>query len=398
MILEVRIFEDNSFIEMDDFQLYDNNLDTLLTDDSNLDKSEHSATVYGNVLGAFGLLFILAGVVWYSRWHSKLEYYTRISFCDVPLSLLKEFELPANLLTLLDKPLDAVDSGMDSRFCRVGLARVTAAYPKRSLDAHTQVAVKFLMDKHTRDDERCFLAEMATFMRAGRHDNTVSLVGVILKGRPMIVMEYCANGCLLNYLHDKINYAHIKANNPTADEAEFQNELRSLLWTIYQVAKGMEFLSGRNILHRDLAARNVLLDDNANAKISDFGLARAHSEYILQRSNVKLPLGWMAPETLISMEGRYTEKSDVWSFGVVVWESFTFGQLPYTDTEHFPDGLENQLGVLLQFLQDGKRLTLPTICPRWMSTLVAECWKWESVERPAFKDIVVAMHACMAEL
>ncbi|XP_055340876.1 fibroblast growth factor receptor homolog 1-like [Paramacrobiotus metropolitanus] len=219
---------------------------------------------------------------------------------------------------------------------------------------------------------------MATFMRVGRHPNIVNLIAVVLKGRPMIVMEYCPHGSLYQYLQN------LKADNA---ETEITADVDFLLSKLQQIAIGMAFLTTRGILHRDLAARNVLLDDNLTAKISDFGLARARSEYILQRPNIKLPLGWMAPETLIPGDGRYSEKSDVWSFGVITWECFTYGQTPYSQS--FPLGLD--VDGLSQFLLSGQRLILPETCPDWMRALVADCWSWEVSGRLSFKEIVSLM-------
>ncbi|XP_055330436.1 tyrosine-protein kinase receptor Tie-1-like [Paramacrobiotus metropolitanus] len=199
-------------------------------------------------------------------------------------------------------------------------------------------------------------------------------------------MEYCENGSLLSYLQNPSNYCNVKANR---ENPEAVNELQVLVDLVVQVAEGMKYLASRDIIHRDLAARNILLDSNLVAKISDFGLARASSQYVLQRPKVKLPLGWMAPETLVPMEGRYSDRSDVWSFGVVVWECFTFGQPPYS--QQFPQGLNHE--HLHQFLLDDNRLQLPAICPQWLSSLVLDCWITVALNRPSFSQIVSRMDA-----
>ncbi|XP_055349138.1 macrophage colony-stimulating factor 1 receptor-like [Paramacrobiotus metropolitanus] len=375
----ITFFEDATTVELTSLQFYRN--DSLVDD-----KPDYLIiTICGNLVGILCIIAILGAIFVYRRSRAKLEYSKRVSLCGVPFPLLEEFELPTNSVTLENKQL------RPSHFCHVGFARITKPHDKHFGSATTLAIVKFLSDRYTPEEERYFLAEMGAFMLIGRHINIVSLIGVILKDRPMIVMEYCANGSLLQYLHNDSNYVYLKrraSNQLIQTEAHrlfVQSELQSLLSIIHQMASGMEFLSSRGFLHRDLAARNVLLDSGLIAKIGDFGLARNDSEYILQRQNVKLPLGWMAPETLVPMEGRYSEKSDIWSFGVVVWECFTFGKSPFE--QEFPRGI--QWNILLDFIARGERLLLPDICPQWMAALVSSCWSIQPEDRPEFREILL---------
>ncbi|XP_055349107.1 uncharacterized protein LOC129595989 isoform X2 [Paramacrobiotus metropolitanus] len=379
LVLSTTFFEDASNVQVRNFNFFGDN-------GNGTAKSDYGfITLSGNILGGLSILTIIAGLLLFRYYRAQRDYCKRLYNCEVHPFLFEELEIPSSSITLLNKELRR------SHFCQVGLARITKLHTKHFVLENTTVVVKFLLDKCSQEEERYFLAEMAAFMMVGRHKNIVSLIGVILKGRPMIVMEHCANGSLLEHLQKKNNYVGLKmvGSVHTIQKTDLHNvssrdELQSLLSIVYQVAAGMEFLCSRGFLHRDLAARNVLLDSSLTAKIGDFGLARNDSEYILQRQNVLLPLGWMAPEALVPMEGRYCEKSDIWSFAVLLWECFTFGRSPYE--QQFPQGL--QLDVLLEFLARGERLVLPGVCPHWMNTLVSSCWEFNPADRPTFSEIL----------
>jgi serine/threonine protein kinase len=142
-----------------------------------------------------------------------------------------------------------------------------------------------------------------------------------------------------------------------------------------QVARGMSHLEKIPITHRDLAARNILINEYKTLKISDFGLSRS-GPYINHKSK-KLPLRWMAIEAIVDQ--KYDSKSDVWSFGVVLWEIGTLGAFPY---ESIPDSF------LLQFLQLGRRLERPEICTDELYSLMRQCWTTNPEERPTFQELV----------
>lgn len=146
-----------------------------------------------------------------------------------------------------------------------------------------------------------------------------------------------------------------------------------------QVAQGLDFLSTRNCIHRDVAARNVLLTDHRVAKICDFGLARDirnDDSYIVQ-GNARLPVKWMSPESIFQCV--YTVQSDVWSYGVLLWEIFSMGKSPYpnvaVDTKFY------------KMIQDGFHMTRPDFAPPQMYELMTLCWSLEPTDRPTFKLI-----------
>ena len=141
----------------------------------------------------------------------------------------------------------------------------------------------------------------------------------------------------------------------------------------------MEYLASKNCIHRDLAARNVLVTEDETMKIADFGLARdiQYREYYRKNTEGRLPVKWMAPEALI--DSRYTSRSDVWSFGVVLWEIMTLGGKPWH---------RKTLHEIVQHLREGTRLEKPFICPDELYYLMTEAWKFDSKSRPDFKKIV----------
>ncbi|KAM4620445.1 platelet-derived growth factor receptor beta-like isoform 2-T2 [Polymixia lowei] len=299
----------------------------------------------------------------------------------------------------------------------------------------TKVAVKMLKSS---SKDQCLMTELKVLSYLGPHINIFNLLGACTLGGPvLLIMEFCRHGDLVDYLHrnkhrlqtdvttqdksdsdggymdmnkeeagqyvametlgDPISYAEIQpalyeTPNPQQDQ---QDEgcvlslsespllgLQDLLSFSYQVAQGMDFLSSKNCIHRDLAARNVLVCDGKLLKVCDFGLARdlrKDDDYIA-KGNSFLPVKWMAPESIF--ECIYTTQSDVWSYGVLLWEIFSLGGSPY------PDVPMNQ--EFCSALKRGKRMACPSHAPHAMYELMRACWEEKPDARPPFSSLVIS--------
>ena len=144
----------------------------------------------------------------------------------------------------------------------------------------------------------------------------------------------------------------------------------------------MQFIASKSIVHRDLAARNILLTDSFNAKISDFGLSCYMGNSVLEQDPPKkLPYKWLSIEALVSK--IFSEKSDVWAFGVLMFEVFSFGQIPYPDL-----GLKD----LLEYLTAGNRLGCPQAATEEIYEIMMECWKEDPEGRPTFETLANVFH------
>ncbi|KAG8513261.1 Tyrosine-protein kinase Srms, partial [Galemys pyrenaicus] len=219
------------------------------------------------------------------------------------------------------------------------------------------VAVKVVKSAHMK------LADLATeiqTLKSLRHERLIRLHAVCSAGEPvLIVTELMRKGSLQAYLGSPEGRAL---------------RLPQLLGFACQVAEGMSYLEARRIVHRDLAARNVLVGDDLACKVADFGLARLLKEDVYSPSSgARIPVKWTAPEA--ASYRLYSQKSDVWSFGVLLYEVFTFGQCPY-------EGMSNH--ETLRQVERGYRLPRPPACPTEVYGLMLGCWRDSPEERPAF--------------
>lgn len=226
-------------------------------------------------------------------------------------------------------------------------------------DDKTPVAIKTL--KKGSMDTKDFLAE-AQIMKNLSHDKLVQLYAVCTKEEPIyIVTELMRNGCLLDYLHKRKELL----------------QLPELIYMASQIADGMAYLESRNYVHRDLAARNILVGENNIVKIADFGLARLLKETEYEaRVGARFPIKWTAPEA--ASYSKFSTKSDVWSFGIVLYEIITRGRVPYPS-------MTNQ--EVLAAVEGGYRMGIPANCPPAFYEIMYDCWNKEPQKRPTFDTL-----------
>jgi len=231
-----------------------------------------------------------------------------------------------------------------------------------------KVAIKVMKDMQPQRTKQ-FLAE-ATVMTSLQHENLVCLKGIILdKSSLKIVTEYMSKGSLLEYLRSRGRQFVTRK-----DQIKFALD----------TCQGMEYLESRNVIHRDLAARNVLISEHEDAKVSDFGLA-LHNYTFLESG--KLPIKWTAPEALKTQ--KFSSKSDMWSFGVLLWEIYSFGRVPYP---RIP------LADVVKHVEKGYRMEAPEGSPKSIYDLMKKAWRIDPEERPSFRDVRMALELLQSEI
>ncbi|XP_031418675.1 tyrosine-protein kinase Lyn isoform X2 [Clupea harengus] len=221
----------------------------------------------------------------------------------------------------------------------------------------TKVAVKTL--KQGTMSVEAFMEE-ANLMKTLQHERLVRLYAVVTKIQPIyIITEYMSNGSLLDFLKS---------------DTGCKQQLPKLIDFSAQIAEGMAYIEKKNYIHRDLRAANVLVSDSLLCKIADFGLARViEDDQYTAREGAKFPIKWTAPEAI--NYGSFTIKSDMWSFGVLLYEIITFGKIPYP-------GMSN--GEVMTSMQRGYRMPKPENCPAELYEIMMTCWKDKPDDRPTF--------------
>lgn len=225
------------------------------------------------------------------------------------------------------------------------------------------VAIKTLNEQHMSSGKDEFLREAQVMVKLD-HSCIVKLIG-ICQGPPlMLVQELLALGSMLDFLLDYPEKVNINTD--------------LCLWAL-QISNGMKYLEKQGFVHRDLAARNILLASKTQVKICDFGLSRAigtNSDYYRASQGGKWPVKWYAPESI--NYGTFASASDVWSFGVTLWEMFSLGDQPYD---------EKTGAQVIQLIERKGRLKIPDKCPENIYKLMRRCWEYNAADRPTFSDI-----------
>uniref|UniRef100_UPI00398E4AE4 vascular endothelial growth factor receptor 1 isoform X2 n=1 Tax=Pristiophorus japonicus TaxID=55135 RepID=UPI00398E4AE4 len=292
------------------------------------------------------------------------------------------------------------------------------------------VAIKMLKEGATASEYKALMSELKILIHIGHHLNVVNLLGACTRhgGPLMVIVEYCKYGNLSNYLKSKRNnfvlhkettlqadqiqekapmegkkkrlasvtssesstssgFDEDKTLSDVEEEEEDADDLykepismEDLISYSFQVARGMEFLASRKCIHRDLAARNILLSENNVVKICDFGLARdiyKDPDYV-RKGDARLPLKWMAPESIF--DKVYNTQSDVWSYGVLLWEIFSLGASPYPGVQ-----IDEEF---CRRLKEGTRMRAPEYATPEIYQTLLDCWHGDPKERPTFTVLV----------
>ena len=238
-----------------------------------------------------------------------------------------------------------------------------------------QVAIKKLKPDADEGIKEAFEKEIK-FMSRLNHKNVVRLLGICPYGTAFILMEYMENGDLNQYLH---KHSEEENGKPLSKEA--------LVYIATQISGGMMYLATFEFIHRDLATRNCLIGSNNEVKIADFGMSRSlySSYYYRIRGRAMLPIRWMANECFYK---RFSEKTDIWAFGVTMWEIFTFcSQQPYdemTDQEVIDDAIRGAERTLLE---------RPDYCPPEVYKVMLRCWEDDPESRANFEEVHSSLNA-----
>ena len=240
------------------------------------------------------------------------------------------------------------------------------------------MAIKTLKECATPKHQKDLASELKLLIYMGPHSNIVNvLASCTIRGDLWVIMEYCDHGDLKKFLSDRRkNFTPFWSK----DSVDISTGvcLYDLLRMCKQVVNGIMFLHCWNVVHRDLSARNILVDANFNLKIADFGLARSNN-FIASDDDV-MPIKWTALESLLRHE--YSTKSDIWSLGVLMWEIFSLGEIPYP-------GMSSK--EVVRQLKEGYRMDPPIHCPDEIFTMITDCWDVDPDHRPTAEELFLQL-------
>ncbi|XP_035780692.1 uncharacterized protein LOC118460472 isoform X3 [Anopheles albimanus] len=267
-------------------------------------------------------------------------------------------------------------------------------------ETQTRVAVKMVKKKYDIEALQALVAELKMMIHLGQHLNVVNLLGAVTENivnrELMVIVEYCPFGNLLNFLrnnrdrfideinqqtHDGIGIRLSTSYNSRTESSDCNKSISTtdLISWAFQIATGMDYLASRKVLHGDLAARNVLLSNNNVVKICDFGLSRSLYNGGNYKKNIKcpLPVRWLALECF--SDGLFSTYSDVWAYGILLWELFSLGMVPYSGVELNSD--------FYKMLRDGFRMECPPFSDQDIYEIMMSCWNVRPDLRPSFKEL-----------
>uniref|UniRef100_A0A8C2GZ30 Tyrosine-protein kinase n=1 Tax=Cyprinus carpio TaxID=7962 RepID=A0A8C2GZ30_CYPCA len=252
----------------------------------------------------------------------------------------------------------------------IGRGNFGEVFSGRLHSDNTPVAVKACRENLPAEHKNKFLME-ARILKQYDHPNIVKLIGVCTQKQPIyIIMELVQGGDFLTFLRTEGHNLKTKM----------------LIKMAENVVSGMAYLESKKCIHRDLAARNCLVGEESVVKISDFGMSRQEQDGVYSAAGgmKQIPVKWTAPEAL--NYGRYTTESDVWSFGVLLWETFSRGVTPYT----IPHNMNNQ--QTRDEVERGYRMPAPNNCPGEIYALMCQCWQYDPRNRPSFRKLKADLH------
>lgn len=302
------------------------------------------------------------------------------------LTTASEYELPLD--SKWEFPRERLTLGKELGSGAFGVVRQGEATGINNRQGVTTVAVKMLKSDATDREMTDLMVEMEMMKIVRGHKNIISLLGCCTQAGPLyVITEFAPNGNLRDFLRSRRPRTDYEKPSSLSITMDYEKPLiqekplseKDLISYAYQIARGMEYLASRLCIHRDLAARNILVAEDHVLKIADFGLTRNLSEvdYYKKNGDGRLPVKWMAPEALF--DRRYTTKSDVWAYGVLLWEIFTLGGNPYPSVP---------VEDLFDLLRNGHRMERPPYASEEMYQIMMGCWSQSPPLRPSFTTLV----------